>query len=102
MYAILDHSMKMEAFNDSIKLIVLKLKIYTDLLVLNCCLKSNICHINITYIEKKDLEHESEEDVSRLPHDADLDRLLDLQGNCEQHLGWENRECYTHVTMSYQ
>ena len=41
----------------------------------------------VTHIEKEDLEHKGEEDVSRLPHDADLDRLLDLQGDSEQHLG---------------
>ena len=41
----------------------------------------------VTYIENEDLEHEGEEDVPRLPHDANLARLLDLQGDCEKQLG---------------
>ena len=41
-------------------------------------------------MEDNDLKHESEEDVPSLPHDADLGRLFDLQGDCEQHLSWEN------------
>ena len=52
----------------------------------------------MTYIEQEDLEYEGEEDVSRLPHDADLDRLLDLQGDCEQDLGWETVRV-THMTI---
>ena len=41
----------------------------------------------VTYIENEDLEHKGEEDVPRLPHDAHLARLLNLQGDCEQQLG---------------
>ena len=40
-----------------------------------------------TYIENEDLEYEGEEDVPRLPHDAHLHSLLDLQGHGEQDLG---------------